>query len=95
MAIHSLVVNGRERRLKADNDTPLLWILRDVLGLTGTKFGCGMAQCGDCTVHLDGKPVRSCGPLWRDNSWQTIELLRETQPPRNARSEARGARGVV
>ena len=53
-------VNGREVDLDIDPDTPLLWALRDELRLTGTKFGCGIAQCGACTVHLDGKPVRSC-----------------------------------
>ncbi len=55
-----LVVNGREREVDAPPDMPLLWVLRDVLGETGTKFGCGMAQCGACTVHLDGKAVRAC-----------------------------------
>lgn len=55
-----LVVNGQRRSVKAAPDTPLLWVLRDNLGLTGTKFGCGIAQCGACTVHLDGAPVRSC-----------------------------------
>src|SRR5689334_9638273 len=55
-----LVVNGQEREVDAPPDMPLLWVLRDVLGYTGTKFGCGMAQCGACTVHLDGKPVRAC-----------------------------------
>jgi isoquinoline 1-oxidoreductase alpha subunit len=55
-----LVVNGREREVEAPADMPLLWVLRDVLGYTGTKFGCGMAQCGACTVHLDGKAVRAC-----------------------------------
>ena len=53
-------INGRSRPVDADADTPLLWVLRDDLGLTGTKFGCGVAQCGACTVHLDGQPVRSC-----------------------------------
>jgi len=56
----SLVVNGKEAHADVSPDTPLLWVLRDMLGLTGTKFGCGMAQCGACTVHLDGNPVRSC-----------------------------------
>ena len=56
----SLVVNGKEAHVDASPDTPLLWVVRDMLGLTGTKFGCGMAQCGACTVHLDGNPVRSC-----------------------------------
>jgi isoquinoline 1-oxidoreductase alpha subunit len=56
----TLVVNGEPRQVDVPADMPLLWVLRDVLGLTGTKFGCGIAQCGACTVHLDGKPVRSC-----------------------------------
>lgn len=56
----SLRVNGLERSVAAPSDMPLLWVLRDLLGLTGTKFGCGIAQCGACTVHLDGQPVRSC-----------------------------------
>jgi isoquinoline 1-oxidoreductase subunit alpha len=55
-----LTVNGTERDVTAPPDMPLLWVLRDILGLTGTKFGCGVAQCGACTVHLDGEPLRSC-----------------------------------
>jgi isoquinoline 1-oxidoreductase subunit alpha len=55
-----LTVNGVEREVDAPSDMPLLWVLRDLLGLTGTKFGCGIAQCGACTVHLDGTPKRSC-----------------------------------
>jgi len=55
-----LVVNGREQEVDVSPDTPLLWVLREALGQTGTKFGCGMALCGACTVHLDGKAVRSC-----------------------------------
>jgi isoquinoline 1-oxidoreductase alpha subunit len=55
-----LAVNGTERDVDAPEDMPLLWVLRDLLGLTGVKFGCGMAQCGACTVHLDGKPARAC-----------------------------------
>lgn len=56
----TLIVNGREQVLDVEPDTPLLWALRDTLGLTGTKFGCGIAACGACTVHLNGRAVRSC-----------------------------------
>jgi isoquinoline 1-oxidoreductase alpha subunit len=55
-----LTVNGVARSVEADPHTPLLWVLRDLLGLTGTKYGCGMAQCGACTVHLDGEAIRAC-----------------------------------
>jgi isoquinoline 1-oxidoreductase alpha subunit len=60
MAAFQIKVNGQSHRVDALPDTPLLWILRDNVGLTGTKFGCGVAQCGACTVFLDGKPLRSC-----------------------------------
>ncbi len=53
-------INGSDRSVDVDPATPLLWVLRDTIGLTGTKFGCGMALCGACTVHLDGQPVRAC-----------------------------------
>ncbi|WP_193188279.1 (2Fe-2S)-binding protein [Nisaea sediminum] len=56
----TLNLNGTEHRLDAEGDMPLLWAIRDHVGLTGTKFGCGLAQCGACTVHVDGVPVRSC-----------------------------------
>jgi isoquinoline 1-oxidoreductase alpha subunit len=56
----TLKINGDDKKFDAPDDMPLLWVLRDVLGMTGTKFGCGIAQCGACTVHIDGKPVRSC-----------------------------------
>ena len=56
----TLTVNGESRTVDADDSTPLLWILRDHLNLTGTKYGCGMSLCGACTVHLDGRPVRAC-----------------------------------
>ena len=56
----TLNINGKNREVDVDNDTPLLWVLRDELDLVGTKFGCGIAACGACTVHLDGKPQRAC-----------------------------------
>src|ERR1700684_873553 len=56
----TIKVNGVDRTVDVDDDTPLLWVLRDVLGMTGTKFGCGMALCGACTVHVDGQAIRSC-----------------------------------
>ena len=56
----TLNVNGAPREYEAESDTPLLWVLREQLGLTGTKYGCGIAQCGACTVHIDGVPTRSC-----------------------------------
>ena len=55
-----IIVNGKKLQVDVDSDTPLLWTLRENLGLTGTKFGCGIAQCGACTVHVDGQPIRSC-----------------------------------
>jgi isoquinoline 1-oxidoreductase subunit alpha len=56
----TLNVNGKQLQAEIEADTPILWVLRDSLGMTGTKFGCGMALCGACTVHLDGAPIRSC-----------------------------------
>jgi isoquinoline 1-oxidoreductase subunit alpha len=56
----TLNVNGNPREFRAEEDTPLLWVLREQLGLTGTKYGCGIAQCGACTVHIDGVPTRAC-----------------------------------
>ena len=58
--MQELTVNGQRRQVDVPADMPVLWVLRDVIGLTGTKFGCGIAACGACTVHLDGQPIRSC-----------------------------------
>lgn len=57
---YDLNINGELRRVAVDGDTPLLWVIRDVLGMYGTKYGCGIAQCGACTIHIDGEPARSC-----------------------------------
>ena len=77
----TIKVNGTEHPVDVDGDTPLLWVLRDVLGMTGTKFGCGMALCGACTVHLNGVATRSCmTPIQRvgDASITTIEAIGTT-----------------
>jgi len=63
---YTLLVNGASTSVDVDSDTPLLWVLRDHLNLTGTKFGCGVGQCGACTVHLDGQATRSCQWIVRD-----------------------------
>lgn len=60
MATYTLKINNKIRTVEADPKMPLLWVIRDIVGLTGTKYGCGMAQCGACTVHANGKPIRSC-----------------------------------
>jgi len=80
MAI-TLTINGEPKFFDAPPDMPLLWVLRDILGMTGTKFGCGIAQCGACTVHIDGKPVRSCVlpvSTVRDRAVTTIEGVGST-----------------
>ena len=71
-----LNVNGRTVEVDVDPETPLLWVLRDTIGLTGTKYGCGMALCGACTVHLDGEPIRSCvTPVGAINAEQRITTI--------------------
>jgi isoquinoline 1-oxidoreductase alpha subunit len=74
MAI-GLTVNGKEVSLEAEPDTPLLWALREELGLTGTKFGCGIAACGACSVHLDGKVVRSCSVAVSDAAGKAVTTI--------------------
>ena len=70
-----LKVNGKDCSADVSRDTPLLWVLRESLGLTGTKFGCGMAQCGACTIHLDGEAVRSCvTPISRAEGKEVITI---------------------
>lgn len=80
MATYQLEINGEQKSVEADADTPLLWVIRDHLKLYGTKYGCGIAQCGACTVHIDGTPIRSCViPISRMEGKQvvTIEGLSE------------------
>ena len=77
----AIKINGKTHSVDVDGDTPLLWVLRDVLGMTGTKFGCGMALCGACTVHMNGTPIRSCiTPIQSvgDAPVTTIEAIGET-----------------
>ncbi len=68
-------INGQDHQLDVEEDMPLLWAIRDIVGLTGTKFGCGMALCGACTVHLDGFPVRSCQTMVGDVGEQKITTI--------------------
>ncbi|MBY0337095.1 MAG: (2Fe-2S)-binding protein [Acetobacteraceae bacterium] len=75
-----LTVNGHAHRLDASPDMPLLWALRDLLDLTGTKYGCGIAQCGACTVHLDGEPVRSCQTKLADVAGKQVTTIEGLHP---------------
>jgi isoquinoline 1-oxidoreductase alpha subunit len=80
MAALKLRINGKEVTTDVDPNTPLLWVLRDSLGLTGTKFGCGMAMCGACTVHADGNPVRSCTTSVGSVAGQAITTIEGLAP---------------
>ncbi|MFK7984219.1 MAG: (2Fe-2S)-binding protein [Saprospiraceae bacterium] len=78
MAVYNLTINGKKQQVDVDPDTPMLWVLRDHINLVGTKFGCGIGQCGACTVHLDGNAVRSCSltvDKVKDQKITTIEGL--------------------
>lgn len=75
MPSYKLKVNGQSRTLEVEEDMPLLWALRDILGLVGTKYGCGIAQCGACTVHVNGAPVRSCVMRVSDLEGQSIRTI--------------------
>jgi isoquinoline 1-oxidoreductase alpha subunit len=75
MIMTSLTVNGKHHTVDADPSTPLLWVLRDHVGLTGTKYGCGIAACGACTVHLDGVATRSCSVTLADTSGKKITTI--------------------
>ena len=79
----TLIVNGAERRFDGDPDMPLLWVLRDELGLTGTKYGCGVAACGACTVHLDGAAVRACQTPVSAANGMTITTIEGLSPDGN------------
>jgi isoquinoline 1-oxidoreductase alpha subunit len=79
--VYKIKVNGAEHLVDVDGDTPLLWTLRDILGMTGTKFGCGAAICGACTVHRDGSPIRSCVTTIEEvggSAITTIEAIGDT-----------------
>jgi len=76
----SITVNGKLHRLDVEPEMPLLWVLRDELGLTGTKFGCGISMCGACTVHVNGEAVRSCGMVVGDVAGKTITTIEGLSP---------------
>lgn len=78
-----LTVNGRSQDVDVAGDTPLLWVLRDTLGLTGTKYGCGMALCGACTVHIDGAPTRACVTPVTSVAGKTITTIEGLSPDRS------------
>ena len=80
MAKLALVVNGKRRTIEVAPETPLLWVLRDALGLTGTKYGCGIAQCGACTVLLDGEAVRSCQVAAREAAGRRVTTIEGLEP---------------
>ena len=87
----SLNVNGQERTFDGDPSMPLMWYLRDELGLTGTKFGCGVALCGACTVHINGEAVRSCSVAMSDVAGKTVVTIEGLIPKASTRCRSPGA----
>ncbi len=83
MATIHLTINGKQHTVDVDPETPLLWVLRDTLGLTGTKFGCGKALCGACTVHLDGEAIRSCVTRVADVEGKAVTTIEGLSPDRS------------
>jgi len=79
----TLVVNGKRQSIVAQDDTPLLWVLREQLKLTGTKYGCGVGQCGACTVHLDGKPAYACLHAIKDLDGRSVTTIEGLSPQGN------------
>src|SRR5262249_44357296 len=89
----TLKINGTPHEVDVDGDTPLLWVLRDVLGMTGTNFGCGQALCGACTVHIDGQAVRSCQTPVDSVSGSAVTTIEAIgQAPRGAASQSSSLR---
>jgi isoquinoline 1-oxidoreductase alpha subunit len=80
---HQLTINGQPREVEAPDEMPLLWVLRDLLGLTGTKFGCGISQCRACTVHLDGQAIFSCQLRVADAAGKTVTTIEGLSPDRS------------
>ena len=91
MSKYTLSVNGQPHAVDVAPDTPMLWVLRDSLGLVGTKYGCGIGECGACTIHLDGKPTRACQTAVSDVGHAEITTIEGLDPGRKASAAA----GVV
>ena len=87
-AMANLTINGKTLTLDVEPDTPLLWAIRENAGLTGTKYGCGIAQCGACTVHMDGVATRSCGISVSEAEGKKITTCRKPGSPRTFRNAA-------